>query len=82
VLDNPEALRAVKIMFHTNRGNIQKLLKTRDLEESKTRIQSLIREAAENKALYTCRLISIRLHHQLTQLQNEEYRTLVKTLAY
>jgi hypothetical protein len=82
VLDDPEALRAVKIMFHTNRGNIQKLLKTRDLEESKTRIQSLIREAAENKALYTCRLISIRLHHQLTQLQNEEYRTLVKTLAY
>ncbi len=82
VLDNPEALRAVKIMFHTNHGNIQKLLRTPDREESKMHIQSLIREAADNKALYTCRLVCVRMHHVLTQLQDQEYRTLVKALAY
>ena len=82
VLDDAEALRAVKIMFHTNHGNIQKLLGTSELEESRMHIQSLIREAADDKALYTCRLVSVRMHHVLTQLQDQEYRTLVKALAY
>lgn len=80
--DDSEALRAVKIMFHTNHGNIHKLLKTSDLEESRTHIDALIKEAAGDKTQYTRRLVSVRMHHQLTRLRNEEYRTLVKALAY
>ena len=82
VLDDAEALRAVKIMFHTNHGNIHKLLKTCRLEESNRQIQSLIKEAADKKGLYTSRLVCVRMHHVLTQLQHQEYKTLVKALAY
>jgi len=77
-----EALRAVKIMFHTNQGDIQNLLKTPNSEESKRLISVLVQEAVDDKAQTTSRLIAIRMHHQLTQLQMQEYRTLVQTLAY
>ena len=82
VLDDPEALRAVKIMFHSNQGRIKKLFKTPDSEESTLLIKALIDKAVEEKAQATCRLIAIRMHHQLVQLQIREYRDLVKTLAY
>ncbi|MCP4454920.1 MAG: hypothetical protein GY809_25965 [Planctomycetes bacterium] len=82
VLDDAEALRAVKIMFHTNHRSIQKLFQTDTTEETQKLVDSLIQEAAGDKARYTRWLIAIRMHHQLTQLQHLEYASLVKTLAY
>ncbi len=82
VLDDAEALRAVKIMFHTNHGNIQKRFETRNTEDSERVIQTLISDAAKDKTQYTCWLIAIRMHHRLAQLQYQEYTNLVKTLAY
>ncbi len=81
-LEDAEALRAIKIMFHTNHRNIQKLFQTRNTEASERLIQSLVQDAAKDKARYTCWLIAVRQHHQLAQLQYQEYTNLVKTLAY
>ncbi len=82
VLEDAETLRAVKIMFHSNQDQIHKLFKTPETEEARQRLPQLIRHATDHKTQTTCRLMAIRMHCQLAQLQIQEYKTLVKTLGY
>lgn len=81
VLNDPESMRAATLMFHTHRRTIQKLWK-KNTPQATDRVRNMILEAVNDKETYTRQLVALRMHHQLTLLQIEEYRTLVKTLAY
>jgi hypothetical protein len=81
VLEDPESLRAATLMFHTHRRTIQKLWK-KNTPQATDKVRNMILDAVSDKETYTRQLVALRMHHQLTQLQIQEYRTLVKTLAY
>lgn len=76
------ALRAVKIISHINKNGIRKMLKDSGLAFQQTSIDHEINKAVAQKEIYSGKLTSLRLHHQLTRLQIAGYKNLAKELAY
>jgi hypothetical protein len=82
LFDDKPALRAVKILFHTNKNGIKKIFQDKHQSAHKTIIDLEIEKAIARKETYGCKLIGLRLHHELTILQIDGYKDLAKELAY
>jgi len=82
LFDDKLALRAVKIIFHTNKNGIRKIFQDNRHTAHKSNIDHEINNAVAQKEIYSCRLTGLRLHHQLTMLQITGYKNLAKELAY
>jgi hypothetical protein len=76
------ALRAVKIVFHTNKDGIKKMLRNGKAVTNQAMIDRAIKDAVAQKEMYSSKLTSLRLYHQLTMLQIAGYKSLAKELAY
>ncbi len=82
LLDDKLALRAAKIMFHTNKNGVRKMFQDGGSADHREGIDCEIDKAAAQKEIYSARLTCLRLHHQLTMLQIDGYKDLAKELAY
>jgi hypothetical protein len=82
LFDDKLALRAVKIIFHTNKNGIRKIFQDNHHAVHKSNIDHEINNAVAQKEIYSGRLTGLRLHHQLTMLQITGYKNLAKELAY
>ena len=81
LLDDRQALRAVKTMFHTSKQRKKNIFQDSN-PAYKAQIDSEIKKAASQKETYSASLTGLRLYHQLTILQIAGYRNLAKELAY
>ena len=87
-LKNAGALRAVKIAFHINKGNLKRKIidhiirqrssSKKDLDE----ILAIVDASAGDERTFTRRLVAVRMHHELTRLARSGYYKLVETLGY
>jgi len=82
LLNDGPALRAVKIAFHIDKNGLKKLFQSPDRQAQRPEIDHLIEQAVAEEAATTNHLIALRLHHQLTLLQLQGYKTLARRLAY
>jgi hypothetical protein len=78
ILEDPQALRVVKIAFHIDAEGMKEGFVAGD---TKTLERAIDRAIAE-RAAYEKRLVGLRLHHQLTILLLDGYKDLARTLAY
>jgi len=82
-----EALRAVRIAFHINRGGLKRrvlhaIRRSGAAAGLPAAAGMLIDQAAAEKEAYSRRLIAVRMHHELTRLARRGYRKLLADLAY
>jgi hypothetical protein len=82
LFDDKPALRAARIMFHTNTNGMRKIFQDGTSADHCDAIDREIDKAAAQKETYSARLTCLRLHHQLTMLQIDGYKDLAKQLAY
>jgi len=82
ILSDGPALRAAKMAFHIDKNGLKRAFQNADTPERETLIHRQIEQAAARKATYSKRLVALRLHHQLTLLQLNGYKTLARRLAY
>lgn len=82
LFDDKLALRAVKVAFHINKNGMRDEFQDKRSAGQSAAIDSGIEKAVAEKATYSDRLISLRLHHQLTMLQIAGYKSLARDLAY
>ncbi|UCG55973.1 MAG: hypothetical protein JSU70_14005 [Phycisphaerales bacterium] len=82
LFDDKLALRAVKIAFHTNKNGMRGAFQGGGSGGHSAAIDSEIERAVAQRATYSDRIISLRLHHQLTMLQIAGYTSLARDLAY
>lgn len=82
ILSDGPALRAAKIAYHINKDGLKKMFQAADVPGYETLIDRKIEEAVARKTTYSERLVALRLHHQLTLLQLNGYKTLSRQLAY
>ncbi|MBN1362335.1 MAG: hypothetical protein JW993_17200 [Sedimentisphaerales bacterium] len=82
LMDKGPALRAVRIAFHTDANGLKKLFESAARETNRAQIGREIERAVATEATYTDHLIALRLHHQLTLLQRQSYKSLARALAY
>lgn len=82
ILNDRLALRAVKTMFHANKSRTRKMFQNSNAAAHQAIIDSEIKDAAAQKEIYSARLTSLRLYHELTILQIAGYKDLAKELAY
>ena len=83
--ENVEALRAVRIAFHTDRDGLKRLFARRggaEADKARAEIARVIDRAVEKKDIYTRRLVAVRMHHELTRLSRRGYHELIQKLAY
>ena len=80
-----EALRAVRVAVHVDRGGARQLLRRHldaDDAQAGEGLDRLIDQAVGETDLITRRLVAVRMHHELTRLSRKGYHDLVRTLAY
>lgn len=82
LFDDKPALRAAKIMFHTNKNGVRNMFQDGASADNRQAIDHEIDKATAQKETYSARLTCLRLHHQLTMLQIDGYKNLAKELAY
>jgi len=82
IMDDRLALRAVKTMFHANKYRTRKIFQDSNIAAHRANIDRDIENAAAQKEIYSARLTSLRLYHELTILQITGYKDLAKELAY
>ena len=82
LLEDGPALRAVRIAFHIDQSDLKKRFQSPASEAGRAQIDELIRQAEAEQETYTDHLIALRLHHQLTLIQRQTYKTLAQKLAY
>lgn len=82
LLEDRPALRAARIAFHTNLGGIKKERLGRAGQMEDSRFDEAIKHATADAELYTDRLVGLRLHHELTTIQLDDYKTMARLLAY
>ena len=80
LLEDREALRAVRIAWHVNANDVRQAFEARSTDPDT--FDERIRATAAEKAVYSRRLTGLRLHHQLAILQLEGYKDLARRLAY
>jgi hypothetical protein len=76
------ALRAVKIIFHTNKDRMKNMFRNGKALTNQAMTDRAIKDAVAQKEIYSGNLTSLRLYHQLTMLQIAGYKNLAKELAY
>ena len=76
-----EALRAARIAFHVNRNGMQEAFLERRAAEGSA-IEREIERAVADRAVYTDRLVGLRVHQQLSMFQLDGYKDLAGKLAY
>jgi len=74
--EEAEALRAVRIAYHIDKHGVQRAFRRGKV------VDRLIEEAVSEKQKYSTRLRALRLHHQLTIFETQEYRDILERLAY
>ena len=85
---NAGALRAVKIAFHINKGNMKRKIIdhfVRRRPDGRTPVEeilAIIDASADDERTFTRRLVAVRMHHELTRLARAGYYKLVETLGY
>ncbi|MGB2824648.1 MAG: hypothetical protein WBF17_26980 [Phycisphaerae bacterium] len=80
-----EALRTARIAMHVDRDGLKRAIRERRGRagaQSPQDVCRLIDDAVAQTAVYTRRLIAVRMHHELTRLSRKGYHKLVKALAY
>jgi len=82
-----EALRAVRIAYHTNRDGLKKLVQrvlTSGMVSPKhiQKTNDIIDYAIEHKRKYSEKLVILRMHHELTRLHVKGYQDMIRELAY
>jgi len=82
ILDDVPALRAVRIAFHIDKNDLKKRFQSPERETARPQIDRDIEQAIAAEATTTNHLIALRLHHQLTLIQLQTYKTLAQALAY
>ncbi len=82
ILSDGPALRAAKIAFHIDKNGLKKTFQATDVPGREALIDRQIEQAVAQKAPCSERLVALRLHHQLTLLQLDGYKTLARRLAY
>ena len=82
LLDDRLALRAVKTMFHANKYRTRKIFQGNNASAHEVKIDQEIKDAAAQKEIYSAKLTSLRLYHEMTILQIDQYKDLAKELAY
>jgi len=80
-------LRAVRVAFHTDRGGLKRRIlaavaRGAAPEQIVRQCAPAIDRAVASKDATARCLIAVGLHHELTRLQREGYRRLVRALAY
>ena len=80
--DNKLILRAVKTAFHSDRNGIRKMFQSTRKPIDAQRVNATIEAAINEHQSYSQKLISLRMHFQLTQMKITDYRNIVKKLAY
>jgi hypothetical protein len=81
------ALQVVRLVCHADIGGMGKaidLIAAGDIshQEGASRVAVMIDQALEMQEIFTLRLGSLRLHHELTRLSSLDYRNLLRKLAY
>ena len=89
LLQPGEALsfRAVRIALHVGRKKLRRkfggaIPPDMSAEQFQRHVAPIADAAAANAGTYTHRLVAVRMHHELTRLAREDYRKLIKALAY
>ena len=89
LLQPGEALsfRAVRIALHVGRAKLRRTLggdipPDMSPERFDRHLAPLVDAAATDPCTYTHRLVAVRMHHELARLAREDYRKLIKVLAY
>ena len=85
--DEALALRSVRIALHVGRKKLRRDLggairPDMSAEQFQQHLAPLVDAAAADPCTYTHRLVAVRMHHELARLARQEYRKLVKLLAY
>ena len=81
-LEDSLILRAVKILFHSDADSIKRQFRRNGMRLDETALRQIIERACAELAILNHRLMTVRLHHQLSHIQVQGYRVLVKSLAY
>ena len=81
------SLRAVRIALHVGRKELVRNLggaipPDMSAEQFQRHLAPLVDAAAADACTVTHRLVAVRMHHELTRLAREDYRKLVRALAY
>jgi len=80
--NNKLVLRAVKTAFHSNRNGIRKMFQNKRKPIDPQQVNAAIEAAVNEHQTYSQKLITLRMHFQLTQMKISGYRKIVKKLAY
>jgi hypothetical protein len=86
--EDAEALRSVRIAFHTDHDGLKRLLNARgagtgaEAGEADAEIARIIDRAVARTETYSRRLVAVRMHHELTRLARQGYHELIRQLAY
>jgi hypothetical protein len=81
-VNNKLILRAVKTAFHSNRDGIKKMFRNTRKDIDPQQVNTTIEAAINEHQAYSQKLITLRMHFQLTQMKISGYRSIVKKLAY
>lgn len=82
LLEDPLALRAIKIAFHINHNGMKDRFRTCGSDAGWASWAREIDAIAAERETYERRLVGLRLHHQLTVLLLDGYKELARMLAY
>jgi len=77
ILDDREALRASRIAFHTDRDGLKQAVR-----DNPDRAAQVVAGAIAEKATYSQRIVCLRQFHELTRIQLQSYKELVRKLGY
>ncbi|MFP4054417.1 MAG: hypothetical protein ACLFV7_11215 [Phycisphaerae bacterium] len=85
--ENALSLRVVRLVCHADIGGMGKTIDriaagAIDHQVGASHVAVMIDQALEMQEVFTLRLGSLRLHHELTRLSYRDYRNLLKKLAY
>lgn len=80
-----EALRAVRIAAHTNRGDLAQLLEKHAAAPGQEpqvveEMSQILENVVQDREVYSCRLLGLRIHHELTRLHCLGYQNLLTVL--
>jgi hypothetical protein len=82
LLQDPPALRAVRIAFHLNHHGLKDTYRACASGGGPAALEREIEAVVAEKAVYERQLVGLRLHYQLTLLLLDGYKDLARTLAY
>jgi hypothetical protein len=82
LLENRPARRAARIAFHTDQGGMRRELLDVRRETDQSKIDREIKRAIGEAENCAGRLVGLRVHHELTKIQLDDYKDMARRLAY